>query len=713
MCRTPPGVQSALDRNLRMGKNMSVEAVSMVSGPEPTAHMDIMTAMQPESTSSLQRYLDEIDDPVLKANLANEFSSLQRQFGLVFERHHPEGIRLPKHTVKRGSKVVISAAKTSVFYRVKRIDRGAQTALVVDAQGIEKTYDLSELTVAKEFGDITYPGLRKLSEIRNGEPEALVHTVINGENYHALEALQYTHTGSVDLIYIDPPYNTGNADWKYNDRYIDKNDGYRHSKWLSFMEKRLLIAKSLLKSTGVIVMAIDDNEHARLKVLADQVFGESNFLTNSVWQGLVKNNARFTGGGIDYMLIYAASRDALIELDARWTETKPGIDLALDAAAIAWEKSGHDAAGATKLYRAALRSLKGKLEPSVFRYDSIDDLGVVYQGVSMGAPEDRPNRSRHVLFHPVTGKACPVPSSGWNCSTQTLIERESTGRIVFGADEKSIPRTKQILDRSDVQVPYPTFISGRMPGSNHVRNLFGEDRFPNPKDHAVLMRWFRMIAPKDAVILDFFGGSGSTAEAVIRLNAEDGGSRQCILVTNNELAKKDDTRLRKAGHQPGDDEYEALGVFHHVTKPRIETIVTGVREDGSKYSDGLEANVAFFDLTYMDEPEVVTGKAFNDLAGLFWLKAGGVGGTVELTQEAKTDGYVVSESGNIAVLFSPGRAQDLAEKLIANDTAISHLFIVTDSEAQGDEAASFFTGGITVERIYGSYLEAFQVNRKD
>jgi adenine-specific DNA-methyltransferase len=294
-----------------------------------------------------------------------------------------------------------------------------------------------------------------------------------------------------------------------------------------------------------------------------------------------------------------------------------------------------------------------------------------------------------------------------------MLAMIEAGEVLFGVDETTIPTRKLLLENYSTQLPAPSFMKSRAGGTAHLENVLGDKRFPFPKDHTVLMRWFRMIAPSDAVILDFFGGSGTTAEAVVRLNAEDGGTRQAILVTNNELSKADDTKLRKAGHAPGDDEYEALGVFHHVTKPRLETVVTGTREDGSTYSAGLEANIAFFELTYLDEPDIVRGAAFNDLAGLFWLKAGGFGGTVELTAGAKADGFAISESGRTAVLFTPGRAQALAEKLAATEHSISHLFIVTDSEAQGDEAATHFPGGITVERIYGSYLEAFQVNRKD
>ncbi|MFB9714286.1 site-specific DNA-methyltransferase [Arthrobacter methylotrophus] len=696
---------------------MSIQSIAPVSGIIDAAHMASMplgTTAAAETTSSLERYLAEIPDPVLRENLAREIGGLKREFGLVFERHHPEGIRLPKHAVKRGSKVVISGAKDSVFYRVHRLNKEAGTAIIVDTEGNQSEHPVASLTVAKEFGDVMYPGLRKLSEIRRGDPDAPVHTIINGENYHALEALQYTHAGKVDLIYIDPPYNTGNSDWKYNDRYVDAKDGYRHSKWLSFMEKRLQIAKSLLKPTGVLIMAIDDNEQSRLKMLCDQVIGEQNFIANVVWQGGTNNTARFVDVGHDYMLVYARDMQSLSDAGTRWREVKPGADEILAAAKRAWNDSGQSESEATIALRAWWKS-RGKdgLDPGLWEYKHIDNQGRVFRPGDLSAPDKPETRSHRPIVNPETGELSGVPSRGWALSDSSMDSLLAQGRIYFGS--RTVPARKVFLEETTQQVARGVFTAKRTSAAQHLTRVLGSKNFPFPKDVDVLARWINIATSSSskAIVLDFFGGTGTTAEAVIRLNAEDSGTRQAILVTNNELSRADDAKLRKAAHTPGDDEYEALGVFHHVTKPRLETVVTGIREDGSTYSEGLDANIAFFELTYLDEPDIVRGAAFNDLAGLFWLKAGGVGGTVELTAGAKADGFAISESGRTAVLFTPGRAQALAEKLAATEHAISHLFIVTDSEAQGDEAATHFPGGITVERIYGSYLEAFQVNRKD
>lgn len=255
------------------------------------------------------------------------------------------------------------------------------------------------------------------------------------------------------------------------------------------------------------------------------------------------------------------------------------------------------------------------------------------------------------------------------------------------------------------------FQSDRRSASKYLQTILGDKRFPFPKDHAVLMRWIRLAAPKDAVVLDFFGGSGTTAEAVIRLNAEDQGTRQCILVTNNELSAKDDAALRKAGYGPGSEEYEAKGVFNHVTKPRVETIVTGVRQDGSAYSEGPPANVEFLELVYLEESRVHADLEYERLAPLFWLKSGAVGTVVQ--RAAGSDSYEWNEESSMAVLFDAGKAAELAEVISTKQNRVRHVFIITDSPEQGDLAGEAFGDELTVEPIYGSYLEAFQINRSD
>ncbi|MGY4541388.1 adenine-specific DNA-methyltransferase [Arthrobacter sp. UYNi723] len=657
------------------------------------------------SKSMFEVYLNEVTDEGLRARLKAEFERTTKKFGLVFERHSPEGIRMPQAQVRRGRTVIREADGT--FHKVRAISGDAVT--LADEHGNVIEEKLSNVTAARQFGEVVFPGLKTVGSVRTGNTEDPAHVVINGENFHTLEMLGYTHRESVDLIYIDPPYNTGNKTWQYNDHYVGEQDTFRHSKWLSFMERRLTLAKKLLKSTGVIIVAIGDEEHHRLRMLMDQVFGDNNFLANIIWQGSGKNDSRYTGGGVDYMLAYSRSESALTDADTRWLESKLGIELSEEAAAAAWAQADGDTQLATSLFRSALRKLKGQLEPAVFRYDQIDDNGEAYQPTDLTSPNPRPTL-RYDIAHPVSGLPVKAHANGWRYSRDAMDKLIEEGKILFGSDEKTAPRFKRYLRDQGSQVPYPTFTQTRMPGSKRLETILGDKRFPNPKDPEVLMRWFRMVAPKDAVILDFFGGSGTTAEAVIRLNAEDQGARQCILVTNNELSAKDDAALRKAGHGPGSAEYEAQGVFHNVTKPRVETVVTGVRQDGSTYSDGLPANVEFLELAYLEESRVHAALEYERLAPLFWLKSGAVGTVVQRTEDSA---YEWNEESSMAVLFDAGKATELAEVLATKPNRVKHVFIITDSPEQGDLAGEAFGDEITVEPIYGSYLDAFQINRSD
>jgi len=213
--------------------------------------------MEPGVTDILDSLLQRIDDDQLRDAITTHVAKLKdgRKFGLVFEDHLPEAIRLPNAKVRRGSRVARRDGDLTKLWTVAHVRDGA--AIVVDDDGSEHPELVSDLDVVREWGEPVYPGLKPVASVAGpgADPDAPHHVVINGENLHALEALRYTHAESVDLIYIDPPYNTGNDSWIYNDRYVSGDDAYRHSKWLSFMHRRLELARALLKPTGVIIVA--------------------------------------------------------------------------------------------------------------------------------------------------------------------------------------------------------------------------------------------------------------------------------------------------------------------------------------------------------------------------------------------------------------------------------------------------------------------------
>jgi adenine-specific DNA-methyltransferase len=656
--------------------------------------------------SILDNAIASVADPAIRATLAQEVERLRgaRRFGLVFDRHLPESVRLPGHPIRKGVLVALRDESRAGQWRVSGFaDPGRTVAVLSD--GTEHL--TTNLVVVREFGEPVYPGLNAIERIAGGPENAPWHTVINGENYHALQALRATHHAKVDLIYIDPPYNTGNDSWIYNDKYIDSNDRARSSKWLSFMERRLLIASDLLRSTGVIVVAIGDDEHHRLRMLLDQIFEPQNFIANVVWQGSGKNDARYTAGGIDYMLIYAKDEESLTNSGVRWREVKPGLEDAARAAAEAWQAADGDPTKATKMYRAALRPMRSELEPAVFRYDQIDDEGRVFQSDNLISPNPRPNLAYDIL-HPTTRKPVKGHRNGWRYSRETMQEFIDRGEIIFGIDETTSPRLKRYLSSQGERVPYPTFTMPRMPGSKRLETILGDRRFPFPKDHEVLMRWFRAVAPTDAVILDFFGGSGTTTEAVLRLNAEDGGTRRSILVTNNEVGSKQAKALRKAGIHPGHPEWEAQGVFEYVTRPRIATVVTGKRPDGSVYSDGVPANVEFLNLTYLDPSMVRRGREFSTIAPLLWLEAGAIGERISGIPE---QGWALTS--HYGVLFSMDALQPFTAAVIGaakTGRSPSVVYVITDSPSEYQHAVERLPIGLTTVQLYEDYLTKYSIN---
>lgn len=651
-----------------------------------------------DESNVLDQLISRVDDDTLRARLAHEVDLLRgsRRFGLVFDRHLPESVRLPDHPIRKGIRVALRDESSAETWVVDRFTDRTREVAVLSGDGGERS--TSELIVVREFGEPIYPGLRSVERIENGPADDPWHVVINGENFHALQALRSTHRGAVDLIYIDPPYNTGNDDWIYNDRYVDQNDRAKSSKWLSFLERRLLIARDLLKPTGVVIVSIGDDEHHRLRMLLDQLFGSNNFIMNAVWQGGGSALARHHAGGVDYMLIYG--RDA--EKVGRFMDPKPFVPEMLHLVDAALS-NGSSPEEAQVSLREFIKANNRHMPEGVTRFNNVDSNGMIFETSDLTNRLPRPNL-RYVVTDPESGEQYEPPSNGWTVKREVMDEWIAAGLIAFGKR----PRKKKSLEDYARNMPVPSFTHSRNTANAHLQTLLGSKRFPFPKDHEVLMRWFRMAAPQDAVILDFFGGSGTTTEAVMQLNAEDGGTRQSILVTNNEVGSREAKKLRAAGLHPGDTEWEAHGVFEYVCRPRISTVVTGKRPDGSIYSDGLPANVEMFDLTYLDPGMVRRGHDFKSVAPLMWLEGGARGPRIdEIPDEgwALTDAYGVLFDVDVLTTFA-----DAVTDATTTGTPPSVVFVITDSEAEYQEAVERLPVGIETVQLYEDYLSNYTIN---
>lgn len=658
-----------------------------------------------DETNVLDQLIGRIQDESLRTRLANEVELLRgsRRFGLVFDRHLPESVRLSDYPIRKGIRVALRDESIADTWTVERFTDRTREVAVLSGDGGERL--ASDLIVVREFGEPIYPGLHSVERIQNGSTDDPWHVVINGENFHALQALRSTHREKVDLIYIDPPYNTGGGDWIYNDRYVDAADRAKSSKWLSFMERRLAIARDLLKPTGVVIVAIGDDEHHRLRMLLDQVFGDQNFVANITWQGGGSSLSRFHAGGIDYMLIYCREMSVLTEGGVRWRVEKEGLQDVLDAAADAWEQSGHNSTAASKSLSAWWNRNKSNYDPGLGDNVKIDEDGTAVKVGDLGNSLLRPNL-RYPITDPATGIVYEPPNNGWSFKRETMDEMIAAGRILFGGR----PRWKVPLHEMSMRSVVPTFYRDRRAASQHLAKVLGTRDFPYPKDVEVIARWLSiatMSAP-DAVILDFFGGTGTTVEAVMRLNAQDGGQRQAILVTNNEVGAPAAKALRKAGLHPGDEAWEARGVFESVCRPRISTVVTGARPDGSVYSDGIAANVEMFDLTYLDPSSVRRGHEFTAVAPLFWLEGGARGARIE---DLPDEGWALTDA--YGVLFDidalTGFVSAVATAAIEN-RAPAVVFVITDSEAEYQQAVERLPVGIDTAQLYEDYLSNYTIN---
>jgi adenine-specific DNA-methyltransferase len=429
--------------------------------------------------------------------------------------------------------------KQDLISKIKQLDGVTQDerAYLINLVNTKKKYGLVWEDKREDVEEQLRNNLPVLKEVKekaivNGEDNPN-HILIEGDNLHALTALTFTHEGKIDVIYIDPPYNTKNKDFKYNDTFVDYEDSYRHSKWLSFMNKRLRIAKQFLSDRGVIFISIDDNENAQLKLLCDEVFGQKNFISNIVWAAGKKNDSKHISNSHEYIICYFKNIDFVKENKIVWRERKDGIDRIYKTANNLVKKHSNNFELATIDLKKWFKELANN-DPAKAHshYSIIDEKGVFFpDNISWpggGGP-------KYDVLHPITNKPVAIPSRGWVYSSiERMQEIINDGKVFFGKDEKSVPTLKSYLKDREYQVPYSVLYQDGRASTKRLMEMFGYSPFNNPKDENIITKLLQTASTPDSIILDFFAGSGTTLHATMDLNFIDGGNRQCILVTNNE-----------------------------------------------------------------------------------------------------------------------------------------------------------------------------------
>jgi len=679
-------------------------------------------------------------------DLEQEFKALssRRSFGLNFERHRPEVVELPKRSVRKGDKVRVLPERGSLtkgdqrLWQVLKVFRAKKPQIakirLINELEIQEVA-VEDLVVVAEFRDFIYPGLVSTGKVERGGDKPY-HSVINGENYHALKALTYTHRGKVDVIYIDPPYNNRAKDWKYNNDYVEKDDLYRHSKWLAFIERRLLLSRDLLNTkASALVISIDEKEYLRLGILLEQVFPDAKIqmissLINA--KGIIRAN-EFSRTNEFVYFIFLGKQEICPEITTdsskkvRWASLKR-TDLE--------SARGTQKGGPEQFYPIYVNEETGRIEKVGDPLKPEDDY------------EKVPVISGCETIFPIREKG--NVEMNWGLTKPSLEYRLKKGYVkAVRSGKKKIKTTiyyltsgqmedidngnllvSSVSDNGDVEI---VFAKGKatMPtthwsrgshnaqshGSNLIKELLPGRSFPFPKSLYAVEDALRILVKNNsnAVVLDFFSGSGTTAHAVMRLNKQDNGQRCSISITNNEVAAGEQLELREQGLRPGDEDWERWGICDYITKPRVKAAITGLTSDGDpikgnyKFTDefpmaeGFAENAEFFTLTYETHLPVSHNAEFKKIAPLLWMRAGSQGERIVSVPDA---GWQVVE--RYGVLVDLDMSADFCNAIKKTST-VKIAYIVTNDDRRFQAIAWHLPVAVEPVRLYESYLNNFKI----
>ncbi|GAA14264.1 site-specific DNA-methyltransferase [Gordonia alkanivorans] len=694
-------------------------------------------------------------DPQLAKDLRRETDALadRRAFGLNFERHTPEAVELPGRPVRKSDKVRILPERGKMptkederLFRVTKVyseggDRWADVT-AVDSPHDAWSVNVDDLIVVAEFRDPIYPGLVSSGKVEQGGDKPY-HIVINSENYHALQALLFTHRGKIDCIYIDPPYNTGARDWKYNNDYVASDDHYRHSKWLAFMERRLLLGKELLADDGALVVTIDEHEVHRLALLVEQIM--TGFTVQMVT--IVNNPKGVTQGYLsrveEYAIFCFAPNFKMPTVPDDLLTHKEVSETADGRIRPRWKgllRSGDDSRREDREHMF----YPVWLDPNTRRLIRAGDYLPLGESPNFQLKDRQGN-----------AVAWPVRKDGslgrWGVGTDTLNKLIEQGFASCGRFDKKrstwgisylsenvraelADGLLEVLARDEVtgvaDVVYVDTASRRARtvwhrsshdagahGTDLLGDFLGSGRsFPFPKSLYAVEDTVRLLVARKphAVVLDFFAGSGTTAHAVMRLNRQDGGQRVSISVSNNEVSPDRQIELRAEGARPGDPIWESNGLCESITKSRVRAALQGQTPEGRaveglyKFVDefpkceGFSENAEFFTLTYESAMRVASNREFAKIAPFLWLRAGARGRRID----------DISAGWDVADTYGVIANLDLSEpfiKTVEAQEGLTHAFIATDEDRLFEAMVRLLPEHVEPVRLYSSYLRTFEI----
>ncbi len=693
--------------------------------------------------SSINDLLSQVTDAGLRTKLEAEINKLTRhkKFGLVFEDHLPERTPLFDIPVKKNSRVTLKNSKTSDVFYVLSLKDGKALCKKPDSEEIE-SIAVGDLVPVAEFGEPIYPYLKPIDSVCNGDENEVWHTLIEADNYHALQLLEYLYAGKVDCIYIDPPYNTGARDWKYNNDYVDNNDAYRHSKWLSMMQKRLQLAKKLLNpKDSVLIVTIDEKEYLHLGCLLEEMFpnAEIQMVTSVISAKGTVRPGKFSR--VEEHIFFVTLGDIQVankEINMLDEEIKKQENRSIEWLGLRRRQpSNVRSARPNQFYPIFVNNETGLIESigDAITYEVDRNTVIAPEGCSAVWPLS--STGQEMLWGLTPGATRANWKKGyvkvnWDASKKkgtvyylargtidaiesgeaTTVGYENDGSIIAFYSRKGVCPPKRVWN---VKAH-----NAEVYGTNIVRELIGNAKFTFPKSiYAVKDTIGFYVSNKpNAIVIDFFAGSGTTLHAVNLLNAEDGGNRHCIMVTNNEVSENEAKALTKQGYQPGDEEWEKLGIARYVTWPRTVCSIEGHDVDGNPLkgsylgndrpmAEGFKANAAFFKLGFLDKTSVALGRQFKELLPVLWMKSGCFGPCPSLGDEGLPEMLVLPQN-RMAVLLVESAFEGFKEA-VEKSPEIQSVYLVTDYEGSYQAMSKQLNVSETYQ-LYRDYLDNFRIN---
>ena len=671
--------------------------------------------------AAIHELLAQVQDESLRARLEDEINKLSKtkKFGLVFEEHLPECTPLYDVPIKVGATVTMKDSMINDLYIVTEIS-DEKAICINKADGANTEILLNNIVCVAELGESIYPYLQTIDTICNAPDSNLWHTLIEADNYHALQLLEYMYAGQVDCIYIDPPYNKEDSkDWKYNCNYVDGNDMYRHSKWLSMMERRLRLAKKLLNpKDSVLIVTINELEYLHLGMLLEQLFPDARIQMITDVINPHGANRKNMFARVEEYIFYVFIGDSSI------SHTNNDMLHPVEKRSVPWSQlircgaSGTRAARPNQFYPVFFQKSDGK-------FHSI--------GESLPLNVDRntviPPEGTFAVF-PINNKT--NTESCWGLYPQSFMDKYNKGYLKFGlykegTDNRAIKHLQsgmiEKIESGDIPIigydkdggvicgdanitirtlslwNQASHDAGKQ-GSDMLQKIYVENRFPFPKSVYAVQDALRFIVKDkpNALIVDFFAGSGTTLHAVNLLNAEDGGRRRCIMVTNNEIGEKAEKEMKAAGFNPGDPEWEKIGIARFATWPRTVCSITGKDINGNAlegdyFTSLLKEKTKKRKVIKIDfAAELLSNKQKKSLVKV--LLRG------DLPQNLVEDGcdYILStnEKHTSSILFNMDAANNWIDEL-SNYEHVTDFYVVTNNQKQFNAIKK------TIEETIGEY----------